>query len=215
MIELANPYALSRRVFVAVLAACAIFMASPSRAADESALVFAQKVGDSAITDLTAPGITDSARVKRMRQLLVNIFDAEAVGRFVLGPYTRQASPEEFKEFLKLYEVYVAHNYAGLFKRYNGQKVEYTREQPTPNGNIVVNGIIRQVSGPDIGTELRLHKVGDTYKAIDLRIEGVSMPLTHRKQFASVIAQRGGKVSGLISALKGAIAKFEKETPSE
>jgi phospholipid transport system substrate-binding protein len=215
MIEFPTLYALSRRAFVAVLAACAILAASPSRAADESALVFAQKVGDSAITDLTAPGITDSARVKRMRQLLVNIFDAEAVGRFVLGPYARQASPEEFKEFLKLYEVYVAHNYAGLFKRYNGQKVEFTREQPVGNGQIVVNGVIRQVSGPDISTELRLHKVGDTYKAIDLRIEGVSMPLTHRKQFASVIAQRGGKVSGLLDALRGAIARFEKETPSE
>jgi phospholipid transport system substrate-binding protein len=215
MIEFPTLYALSRRAFVAVLAACAILAASPSRAADESALVFAQKVGDSAITDLTAPGITDSARVKRMRQLLVNIFDAEAVGRFVLGPYARQASPEEFKEFLKLYEVYVAHNYAGLFKRYNGQKVEFTREQPAGNGQIVVNGVIRQVSGPDISTELRLHKVGDTYKAIDLRIEGVSMPLTHRKQFASVIAQRGGKVSGLLDALRGAIARFEKETPSE
>ena len=215
MIEFPTLYALSRRAFVAVLAACAILAASPSRAADESALVFAQKVGDTAITDLTAPGITDSARVKRMRQLLVNIFDAEAVGRFVLGPYARQASPEEFKEFLKLYEVYVAHNYAGLFKRYNGQKVEFTREQPAGNGQIVVNGVIRQVSGPDISTELRLHKVGDTYKAIDLRIEGVSMPLTHRKQFASVIAQRGGKVSGLLDALRGAIARFEKETPSE
>jgi phospholipid transport system substrate-binding protein len=215
MIVFPNLYALSRRAIVGALAACAIAAAAPSQAAEQSALAFTQKVGDSAITDLTAPGITDSARVKRMRKLLVNIFDAEAVGRFVLGPYARQATPEEFKEFLKLYEIYVAHNYAGLFKRYNGQKVEFTREQPAANGQIVVNGVIRQVSGPDISTDLRVHKAGDTYKAVDLRIEGVSMPLTHRKQFASVIAQRGGKVSGLLSALKGAIAKFEKETPSE
>jgi phospholipid transport system substrate-binding protein len=215
MIVFPDIKALSRRTFVGALIAGAVVTASPSRAAEESALAFAQKVGDSAITDLTAPGISDSARVKRMRKLLVNIFDAEAVGRFVLGPYARQATPEEFKEFLRLYEIYVAHNYAGLFKRYNGQKVAYTREQPTPNGNTVVSGVIHQVSGPDISTELRVHKAGDTYKAIDLRIEGVSMPLTHRKQFASVIAQRGGKVSGLLSALKGAIARFEKETPSE
>jgi phospholipid transport system substrate-binding protein len=215
MIVFPKIFALSRRAFVGALAACAIMAATPTQAAEESALAFAQKVGDSAITDLTAPGITDSARVKRMRKLLVNIFDAEAVGRFVLGVYSRQATPEEFKEFLRLYEIYVAHNYAGLFKQYNGQKVEFTREQAAAGGQTVVYGVIHQVSGPDIAIEFRVHKTNPGFKALDLKIEGVSMPLTHRKQFASVIARKGGKVSGLNEALRDAIAKFEKETPSE
>lgn len=215
MIVFPKIFALSRRTVFCALAACALAATAPTLAAEESPLSFAQKVGNSAITDLTAPGITDSARVKRMRKLLVNIFDAEAVGRFVLGVYARQATPEEFKEFLHLYEIYVAHNYAGLFKQYNGQKVEFMRAQAAGNGQTVVYGVIHQVSGPDISIEFRVHKTNPDFKALDLKIEGVSMPLTHRKQFASVIAQRGGKISGLLSALRGAITRFEKETPSE
>jgi phospholipid transport system substrate-binding protein len=182
--------------------------------ADGSAQAFVQKVSDTAISDLTKPGISDTDRVKRMRKLLIDTFDAQEVAKFVLGFYSRRATPTEFEEFMKLYEIYVAHNYAGLFKHYNGQKVEMQRERVQANGEVVVFGVIHQVSGPDINLEMRVHKVGNTYKALDLKLEGISMPLTHRKQFASVIAQRGNKVSALNQALKKATDRLEAETSS-
>lgn len=183
--------------------------------AQSDPVAFAQKVGETAITDLTDPKLNDSQRVTRMRKLLVNVFDIDAVSRFVLGPYARRTTPEQFETFKKLYLVYVAHNYAGLFKRYNGEKVEFQRAQKLSDGDSTVYGQIYQQGGPPISVELRVHPAGDSFKAVDLKIEGVSMPLTHRKQFGSVINQRGGKVEGLLDALKDATEKFEKEAPSE
>lgn len=210
------PSSLPRRLFIAA-AALVLCMgpALPSQAAGTGALAFVQKVGDTAIADLTAAGISDSTRVKRMRKLLNETFDVENVSRFVLGPFVNRASPAELAEFRTLYQIYVAHNYAGLFKRYNGEKIEMQREQPLANGEIDVLGVIRQPSGPPINMEMRVHRVNSNFKALDLKIEGVSMPLTHRKQFASVITQRGNKVSGLIEALKSAVTRFEQETPSQ
>lgn len=203
-----------RRFLAAVVLFAAAMTAGDATAQSTGAVAFVQKVGDTAIKELTAPGTTDSARVSRMRQLLVNVFDKDAVSRFVLGPYARRASEAELKEFSNLYEIYVAHNYAGLFKRYNGQKVEMQREQAVADGSIDVYGVIRQPEGPPINMEMRVRKADSSFKAVDLKVEGVSMPLTHRKQFASVITQRGNKVSGLIDALRGAVERFEKETPS-
>lgn len=206
---------LSRRLVLIAAACLALVVAAPVRAANGSALAFVQGVGDTAIADLTAAGISDSTRVKRMRELLRNTFDVETVSRFVLGPFVNRASAQELLEFQQLYEIYVAHNYAGLFKRYNGEKVEMQREQALASGEINVFGVIRQPSGPPINMEMRVHSVNSTFKAVDLKIEGVSMPLTHRKQFASVITQRGNKVSGLIDALKAAVSRFEQEAPSQ
>ena len=205
---------LPRRVFIGAMLACLLAGAAPTHA-NGTALEFVQQVGNTAITDLTAPGISDSDRVTRMRKMLSNIFDEEAVARFVLGPYARRATPAEFKEFVELYKVYVAHNYASLFKRYSGKKVEMQREQPVGNDEVAVIGVIRQPAGPTVNMEMRVHKVGGAFKALDLKIEGVSMPLTHRKQFASVLNQRGNKISGLLDALRGAITRFEAETPSK
>lgn len=177
-------------------------------------VAFAQKMGDTAIAGLTDPKLNDSERVKRMRALLRKAFDLEAVSRSVLGAPGRQASPAQFKEFVRLYEIYVAHNYAGLFKRYNGEKVEMRSAQKQPDGESVVSGVILQPEGPPINLELRVKPAGDSYKGVDLRVEGISMPLTHRKQFASVINQRGG-VDGLLAALRDATKKFEAKAPSE
>lgn len=191
-----------------------VLWASPVRA-DQSAIEFVQKVGDNAIADLTDPKLSDSQRVRRMRKLLRNVFDVPEVSRFVLGPFSRRATQEEFRTFMHLYEIYVAHSYAALFKRYNGQKVEMKRALPVGNGETNVTGIIRQPSGPEIGLEMRVHKVGGEYKALDLKVEGVSMPLAHQKQFASVISRRDNKISGLIEALRATTERFEKESPSE
>lgn len=205
---------LPRRVLIGAMLACFLAGAAPSHA-NGTAFEFVQQVGNTAITDLTAPGISDSDRVTRMRKMLSNIFDEDAVARFVLGPYVRRATRSEFKEFVELYKIYVAHNYASLFKRYNGEKVEMQREQLVGQDEVAVIGVIHQSAGPTVNMEMRVHKVGGAFKAIDLKIEGVSMPLTHRKQFASVLNQRGNKISGLLDALRGAIARFEAETPSK
>ena len=215
MTGIALPFLAIRRFLAVLGAVLALSLAVPAGAAGSGALGFVQKVGDTAIADLTAAGISDSTRVKRMRKLLSDTFDVETVARFVLGPFVHRASAAELKEFMRLYEIYVAHNYAGLFKRYSGEKIEMRREQALANGNFDVFGVIRQPSGPPINMEMRVHRVNSNFKAVDLKIEGVSMPLTHRKQFASVITQRGNKVSGLIDALQGAVTRFEKETPSE
>ena len=176
---------------------------------------FVKTLSDTVIKDLTSSEISDSQRVKRLRRLLVENFDIPVVAKFVLGVYWRRTSESQFKEFSKLYEIYVAHNYAGLFKKYNGEKVEVLRSQDGGNDTTLVFGRINQVSGPAIAMEMRVHKNNSGYKALDLKNEGVSMPLTHRKQFSSVISRSGKGVQGLIDALRNATQRFEAQTPSE
>lgn len=181
----------------------------------QSAKAFVQELSTSVITDLASQEITDSERVKRLRRLLREHFDVPAVGRFVLGIYARQASEEQFREFLKLYDIYVAHNYAGLFKKYSGETIEALREQPASDGTSLVFARINQTSGPPVALEIRVRDKGGAYKVLDIKVEGVSMPLTHRKQFASVISRSGNGINGLLSALRKATDRFEAETPSE
>jgi phospholipid transport system substrate-binding protein len=42
-------------------------------------------------------------------------------------------------------------------------------------------------------------------KIIDIMVENVSMALTHRDEFSSVISQNGGKVEGLLKKLRSHI----------
>jgi phospholipid transport system substrate-binding protein len=203
------------RRFVAGLV-LALVVASPAVAQETAGpMAFVKTLSETVIKDLTSGQMTDSQRVKRLRRLLVENFDIPVVGKFVLGVYWRRTSESQFKEFLKLYEIYVAHNYAGLFKRYQGEKVEVLRARAGGNDTTVVYGRIKQPSGPAIAMEMRVHKNDSGFKALDLKIEGISMPLTHRKQFSSVISRGGKGVQGLINALRRATTRFEAQTPSQ
>ncbi len=208
--------AFTRLRHFAAVAALAVMLASPALAQQASSpKAYVKDLTTTALTELTSGKISDSERVKRMRRLFVQSFDVPAVAKFVLGVHWRQTKEAQFKEFLKLYEIYVAHNYAGLFKKFSGETIDVLREQPSGGDTTLVFGRINRASGRAIAMEMRVHKNSSGYKLLDLRIEGVSMPLTHRKQFSSVINRSRKGVQGLIDALRRATDRFEAQTPSQ
>jgi phospholipid transport system substrate-binding protein len=188
--------------------------AQATGASAASAKDFVQKLGDSAIKQLTDKSLPDNQRVKRMRALLRDSFDETAVSRFVLGPYWNRATPEQRTEFQKLYEIVVAHNYAGLFKKYSGQTFQVLGERPIDNTSSVVFGQINQTNGsPPVPVELQVDRDGPAWRATDIKVDGVSMPQTHRKEYSSVMSRNG--IDGLLNALRAKAKELEAAEPSE
>jgi phospholipid transport system substrate-binding protein len=191
--------------------------ASHPVSAQTTASDYVQTLGNRAILELTDKSVSDVERVKRMRSLLTESFDVPAVSQFVLGTYWRQATEEERQEFMKYYAVVVAHTYAGLFKKYSGQQFKVQRERAVDEDNIVVySQILQPAGGEPVPVEITVKKENaDVYKAVDIKVEGISMPLTHRKEYASVIQRNRGQVAPLIKVLKQKAESLEAETPSQ
>lgn len=186
--------------------------AAPPSAASK----FVQELGDRAILELTDKTISDAERVNRMRAMLRQSFDEAAVARFVLGTYWNRASEAEQNEFIRLYETLVSYTYAGLFKKYSGEIFQVLRERDI-SGDIVVYAQINQPSGGQpIPIEIlaRPSSSNDSYRVIDIKVEGISMPLTHRKEYASVIQRNQGQVAGLLKILREKSASFESGSAS-
>ena len=176
--------------------------APETRAAPADAGSFVSNLGKRAIRELTPKDISDAERVKRMRALLAEAFDVKAISKFVLGIYWRRTTEDQRAEFLKLYKTVVSHSYAGLFKKYTGETFEVIRQVSVAGGGSIVYGRIKRMNGPPVAVELQVVKKSGTYKAVDLKLEGVSMPLTHRKEYSSVIRRNRGNVAGLLSVLR-------------
>lgn len=172
------------------------------QAAPADAKSFVANIGERALRELTPKDISEAERVKRMRALLAEAFDVKAIGKFVLGIYWRRTTEDQRTEFLKLYETVVSHSYAGLFKKYSGETFEVIRQVPVAGGGSIVYGRIKRMNGPPVAVELQVVKNSGTYKAVDIKIEGISMPLTHRKEYSSVIRRNRGSVAGLLDVLR-------------
>lgn len=180
-----------------------------------SAKDFVQKVGNEAIENLTDKRLSDTQRVKQMRAFLRENFDEAAISKFVLGTAWARTNETQRVEFQKLYETVVAHNYAGLFKKYSGETFQVLNERG--EGDImVVNAQINQTNGaPPIPVELQVRKDTGAWRAVDIKVDGVSMPQTHRKEYSSVINRSRNGVDGLLDAMRAKAKQLEAEAPSE
>lgn len=200
---------ISRRLFAAIgcLVALAVFSPSPSssvQAADSGPGAFVTRLGNKTIASLTDVSLSQSDRKNQFRDLLHEGFAVKAIGQFVLGKYRRTASPETVDEFIHVFEDYIVSLYAQQFSRYTGEKfvVDKVIATSRPSDSMVLTKIIPTGGTEPIRVAFQVRKTGDTFKILDVRVEGVSMVLAERDEFTSYIAKNGGSVSALIDTLR-------------
>ncbi len=190
---------ISRAFLVLTLAIALLFSWRAEAQADASA--FISRLADTAVPVLTDPQTPEPQREQKFREILDQGFDMEALAQLVLGRYWRQAAPEERQEFTTLLEDYLIQMYADRFAEYQNVDLEVGGSR-AEQGAEFVQSVMRQQSGPPVQLEWRVEQQGGRYIITDLIVEGVSMVITQRSEFASVIRQRGGQVSGLIDLLR-------------
>ena len=98
---------------------------------------------------------------------------------------------------------YVATVYAGLFADYEGNGFRVTKESAVNDGSYV-RGLILREDGPDVEAAFIISKPGDHYLIKDASVEGVSLLVTKRSEFGSVLARKGmdGLIAGMRKVLK-------------
>ena len=168
-------------------------------AADPTALI--SNLGSRAL-EVLGKDATQTQRVARFRDLLREDFDVPGIGRFVLGRYWNTATEEQRAEFVKLFEDYIALAYATRLAEYTGETFKVTGSRPDADGAIVSSQILRPAGAAPVKVDWRVTGRNGAYKINDVSVDGISMAVTQRSEFASVIQHNGGQVQGLITMLR-------------
>ncbi len=162
---------------------------------------FVQRVSFSAIDFLSDEDLSQSGKTKKFRALLQKHFDLKTMGKYALGRYWRMASTAEKAEYLSLFQRMVLDLYSNRFSEYSDQSIKVSGAMQKGK-NILVHSKIVGKSRPDVKLDWVVKRRNGEYKVIDILVEGVSMVITQRSDFASVIQRGGGKVQVLIDHLK-------------
>lgn len=168
---------------------------------------FVQDLADKVLAIFNNPELARGEKEKRMYPIAVKAFDVPRTARFVLGRYWKDTPEAEREAFTKTFEHYMVHIYTGQFDQYHD--VEFKTVYSRPEGEtatLVRTRIIRHDGGPPITVDWWLRSSGETYKIIDVMVEGVSQLVALRDQFAAVITDHGGSVPALTEHLREKIA---------
>jgi phospholipid transport system substrate-binding protein len=204
-----------RRFFaVAVVGVCLLAGADIALAKKGDASAFIRDFGVQAVSVLQSHGNNLEAREQAFRKLLAEKFDLTLIGRFSLGRYWRRASAAQRRDYLNLFNEYVLQTYASKLGGYAGEKLIVVSETALSNKkDFYVKSRIQRPSGPPIKATWRVRMGKDGTRIIDILVEGISMAVTQRDQFAAVVRRNG--FEGLLQVLRARTDKMPVTTAAK
>jgi phospholipid transport system substrate-binding protein len=193
---------ISRRNFAALSVASAAF-GKPAFAQDwrNSPNGLVETFAEKGITDILGAAISQREKADRFRVLFKDFFDIPSIGRFVLARFAKMASAEENAKFAALFEDVIVYTWARRFGEYKGQTLKVKDSAPDGEDGALVNSDILGNDSQSFAVAWRLRKRETGYRVVDIIIEGVSMAITYRQEYATIIQQNGG-MGGLLAQMQ-------------
>ena len=157
----------------------------------EGALIFIENLSNSALSALDDMSITQDERDRTFRDLLRDGFDLNYIGKLTLGRHWRSASAAQKQEFERVFPEYVLRIYSNRLRERGDETFEVINSVPAGKKDIYIRSEIIRPDGPPVAADWRVRYKNESFKVVDLKIEGISMVLTQRDEFSSRINKDG------------------------
>jgi phospholipid transport system substrate-binding protein len=158
---------------------------------------FVRSIGDEVIAVLRSDN--HGQRKQKFHDIFTGAFDVDAMAQFTAGNYWRKADERQKQEYIRLFGDYVATLYANKFADYTGQSFKVANERANGD-NVAVEGVIVQPQKPPVRVDFRLRKAEAGFKIVDVYVEGMSLLITKRDEFMTVLSREG--MDGLLTRLR-------------
>lgn len=195
-----------RRAFLVAMTAVSLsFVGAAARAETDpdQAKALVVNLSRDAVQVMTSKSLDDTQRIDKFRTLFIGSVDLPSVSKFILARHWKTASPEQQQDFMHLFEEMLVYTWANRFKDASDNiTVLVNGVKPDGDQGAIVDSVIVRAGQEPIPVLWRLRQTDSGLKIIDLLIEGTSMIVTYREEYASVIGQSGGNIDGLLDVLR-------------
>jgi phospholipid transport system substrate-binding protein len=127
-------------------------------------------------------------RLDQLRKVIYPKFDFGEMAKRSLGSHWRRRSPEEQREFVKVFTELLENAYVDSIDSYNGEKVVIANEKQDKEFAEVHTKIVTK-KGEEFTVDYKMHQRDQSWKVYDVVIENVSLVNNYRSQFGRVIAR--------------------------
>ena len=131
-----------------------------------------------------------------------NNFAGAGIAKFVAGNSWSSASKETKKEYIQLFKKHLALNISSIMQGYSNQEYELINSKYDEKNKVsMINMEIYNDTGGLLIT-WRVKKSKDRYFVIDLIVADISLVVTKRSEFNSMLKKIDGKLSKLNDILR-------------
>jgi phospholipid transport system substrate-binding protein len=176
----------------------------------EDARALIEQVSAKVLAILGDQALSDRQKSDALVALLDGPIDLDLVARLILGRHWRTVDDAQRQQYLVLFREYALANLASKLHLYRGQSFEVTGARVVSDQDALVTSRILSNGEPPLQVDWRLReRDGGAPVTIDLIVEGVSLIVTLRSEFGSVIERQG--FDGLLAELRERITQTRQE----
>ena len=164
--------------------------------------LFIENLGKKVISKVADKNLNEKMREENFRKLYNEAFDNKYISKFVLGRHWKKIDEQTKEVFFKSFNDYLVMVYAPKFKGWNGTFKTIKSSLIKNNLYLVEMKLISSKDSPSLKLDWRMYlNSKNKFKILDVNIDGVSMLVTQRAEFISVIKNNPNGVMGLIEKM--------------
>ena len=176
----------------------------------DAARAMIENVGQEFLDVLGPQGQDDEQQLQKLIGLLKDAINLDTTGKLILARNWRVASDEQREAYLDLFRPYALDNLASKIRSSSAEiplaNFEVVKGEPVGKHDVLVSTDLFWPGYPPYRLDWRLRSYDDgRLQAIDVMVEGVSMVVTQRAEFASVIERRG--FDGLLDQMRSQVER--------
>ena len=143
------------------------------------------------------------------KRKLYDLIDTKIAGNFdfmrmtslAMGRSWRTATPEQQKVLADEFKQLLIRTYSGALANYQNHVMDFKPLKMQPSDtDVTVRTTVTAAGGQPIAIDYSMEKTGNTWKAYDVIVGGVSLVTNYREEFNNAI--RDGGIDGLIKQLQ-------------
>jgi phospholipid transport system substrate-binding protein len=127
------------------------------------------------------------AKEQRIEMAAEKLFDFVELSKRTLGVNWNKFSPDQRKEFVRLFKTVLKDAYVDKITAYTNERVNFTKEVPLSETTTEVQSVV-VTKGGETPIYYRVIKEEADWKVYDVVIEGVSLIANYRTQFREILA---------------------------
>jgi len=160
-----------------------------------------EKLGGEVLAVLGDATLGDDERIAQFRRVLARDLDIPMIARFVAGRHWRKSTPAQRTAYLEVFRHYLVRTFSARLGGVSVDRFEVVGTKGIGKTDILVRSRIIPAGAKPVRADWRVRAKDGSFRILDLSVEGISMALTLRKEFSSIL-RRKGDVEALIPLLK-------------
>ena len=155
-------------------------------------------------SETLSKNISKQEKINELKLIAKEAVDIRGIGSYTLGSNRKNLNDNQKKKYFDLFENYFLKSFSSRLAEYTDPKIEVQSKKILNKNYTIVNSVLASTSNRlEIKIDWRVYtKNPDNPLIRDLIIEGLSLAVAQRAEFASILNSNDGDINALFNILE-------------